>query len=271
MSVALEARRQQQLLAVILRRGAAPAPALREQGARAERGLAAYRANAGALAERALAATAPTVAAMLGEENFARLARELWAAHPPRRGDVAEWGTELPAWIAAQPDLAEWPWLADAAQLDLGLHAAERAADARLDAGSLALLADTDPAQITLSLVPGLAVLVSAWPIASIHAAHHDEGPDPFAPVRAALAARQGEAVCVARALWRAVVHRLSNHDAAFMRALLGGDSLADALHAAGEGFDIAAWLQRAIAQCWLKAVRPLTDRDGTSADGHPP
>jgi hypothetical protein len=268
-SVALEAQRQRQLLAAIQCRG--DAPGLREQGARAQRGLAAYRANAGALAERALAATAPTVAAMLGEQNFARLARELWAAHPPRCGDVAEWGAELPAWIAAQPDLAEWPWLADAARLDLALQAAERAADATLDAVSLALLADADPAHLMLSLMPGLAVLVSDWPIASIHAAHHDEGPDPFAPVRAALAAGQGEAVCVARAGWRAVVHRLSNHDAAFMRALLAGNSLADALHAAGEGFDAAVWLQRAIAQCWLKAVLPLADRDGISADGHSP
>lgn len=267
MSVALEAQRQRQLLAAIQRRG--DAPGLREQGARAQRGLAAYRANAGALAERALAATAPTVATMLGEQNFARLARELWAAHPPQRGDVAEWGVELPAWIAAQPDLAEWPWLADAARLDLALHAAERAADARLDAGSLSWLAEADPSQLTLSLMPGLAVLVSAWPVASIHAAHHDEGPDPFAPVRAALAAGQGEAVCVARAGWRAVVHRLSNHDAAFMRGLLGGASLADALQAAGEGFDFAAWLQRAIAQSWLKAVLPRADRQGSLPDGH--
>ncbi len=269
MSVVLEAQRQQQLLAAILRRD--EVPGLREKGARAERGLAVYRANAGALAERALAATAPTVAAMLGEENFARLARGLWLAHPPRCGDVAEWGAELPAWIAAQPDLAEWPWLADAARLDLALHAAERAADASFDAGSLALLAEADPAQLTLSLMPGLAVFVSTWPIASIHAAHHDEGPDPFAPVRAALAAGQAEAVCVARAGWRALVHRLSNDDAVFMHALLGGVSLADALHAAGEGFDFGAWLQRAIAQAWLKAVALLSDREGSSPAGHAP
>ena len=269
MSVALEAQRQRQLLAAILRRG--EAPALREQGARAARGLAAYRAHAGALAERALAATAPTVAAMLGEADFARLARELWAARPPRRGDVAEWGAELPAWIAAQPALAEWPWLADAARLDLALQAAERAADATLDAGSLALLAEADPAQLRLGLMAGLAVLVSAWPIATLHAAHHDEGPEPFAPVRAALAAGQGEAVCVARAGWRAVVHRLSDDEARFMRALLGGTSLADALHAAGEGFDFAIWLRRAIAQSWLKAVRALADTEAFLPDGAAP
>jgi hypothetical protein len=267
MSVVLEALRQQQLLAAILRRD--ELPGLREQGARAERGLAVYRANAGALAERALAATAPTVAAMLGEENFARLARGLWLAHPPRCGDVAEWGADLPAWIAAQPDLAEWPWLADAARLDLALHAAERAADASFDAGSLALLAEADPAQLTLSLMPGLAVLASAWPVASIHAAHHDLGPDPFAPVRASLAAGQGEAACVARAGWRAAVYRLSDHDAAFMRALLAGESLAGALHEAGEGFDFSVWLQRAIALSWLKAVLARADTEGSIPDGH--
>lgn len=253
-----EARRQQQLLAALSRRG--EPPALREPAARAERGLAAYRANAAALAERALAAACPTVQAMLGEPDFAALARAFWRDHPPQRGDLGEWGGELPGWIAAQPDLAEWPWLADSAWLDIAVHRCERAADASPELASLALLGEADPAEIGLQLMPGLALRVSSFPIATIHAAHRSHAPEAFAPVRAALAAGQGEAVCVSREGWRAVVQGLAADEAAIMEALLRGASLAAALDAAGEGFDFGAWLQRAVGSSWLKGAARRTD-----------
>lgn len=270
MSESIEAQRQSRLLAALARHAGAD-PGLRSRGPAVERGLAAYRANAGALAERALQAAAPTVAAMLGEADFAHLARALWRAHPPRRGDVAEWGAELPVFIEAQPDLAEWPWLADVARLDRARHHAERAADAEMDAASLPLLGEADPALVTLDAMPGLAVLRSDWPIATMHAAHHDDRPDPFAPVRAALAERRGEAVCVAREGWRVRVQRLPAGDALFMQTVFAGASLADALPSAGPGFDFAHWLGRAIAQRWLKAVRPLHDRAASPDDGITP
>ncbi len=259
-----ESRRQQQLLAALARRG--EPPALREEGRRAERGLAAYRANASALAERALAAACPTVQAMLGEDDFAALARAFWRDHPPQCGDLGEWGGELSGWIAAQPGLAEWPWLADSAWLDLALHRCERAADAQPELASLALLGEADPADIGLQLMAGLAVHVSPFPIATIHAAHRSHAPEAFAPVRAALAAGQGEAVCVSREGWRAVVQGLAADEAAFMDALLRGASLAAALEAAGEGFNFGAWLQRAIASSWLKGAARRID----SAVSHP-
>ncbi|MBL0094465.1 MAG: putative DNA-binding domain-containing protein [Piscinibacter sp.] len=99
-----EARRQRQLLAALSLRG--EPPALRERGARAERGLAAYRANASALAERALAAACPTLQAMLGEADFAALARAFWRDHPPQRGDLGEWGASC---RAGSPRRPAWP------------------------------------------------------------------------------------------------------------------------------------------------------------------
>lgn len=256
--IEVEARRQQQLLAALSGRG--EAPVLREAGERAERGLAAYRANASALAERALAAACPTVQAMLGEADFAALARAFWREHPPQRGDLGEWGGELPGWIATQDGLAEWPWLADSAWLDLTLHRCERAEDAVRELDSLALLVEMDPAEIELQLMPGLDVRVSPFPIAGIHDAHRSVAADAFAPVRAALAAGQGEAVCVSREGWRAVVQRLAADEAAFMRALLQAASLAEALEVAGEAFDFGAWLQRAIAAAWLKGAARRID-----------
>ena len=259
-----EAARQQALLEAFATPDADPSRlALRETGARAARGLEAYRANAEAIAERALAAAFPTVQAMVGADAFRYLARDCWRAHPPRRGDLGEWGAEFPAWLAAQAALAEWPWLADSARLDLALHRCERAADAVFDAASLARLETTDPAQLWLQLMPGIALLRSDWPIASLHAAHQleaDAAEPAFEAVREAIAAARGESALVARAGWRAVVHRLDPASADWTQSLLDGENLDAALARAGIGFDFAAWLTRALRTSWLKGVAAAND-----------
>lgn len=246
-SVEAEHRRQQQLLgALAAPRGDAATPA----------GLRAYRANAHASARRALATACPTLAALLGEEDFAALAREFWHAHPPVRGDLGEWGEALPAWIAAHAGLAEWPYLADCARLDLALHRCERAADALPDTASLALLGSAEPTRLRLHLLPGVAVLGSAWPLASIHAAHA-RGADAraFDVARERIAQRCGEAVVVARDGWRAVIHPIEAPALAFMLALADASDLARALDAAGDDFDFAAWLAAALRLRWMQRI----------------
>ena len=52
-----------------------------------KRGLQAYRANAHALATRALQTPYPVIEQLLGFEAFDMLARDLWQAHPPVSGD----------------------------------------------------------------------------------------------------------------------------------------------------------------------------------------
>ena len=235
---------------------------LRETGARAARGLEVYRANAQASADRALVAAFATVRAMVGADDFSHLAHEFWRACPPQHGDMGEWGLEFPAWLAAHPGLAPWPYLGDCARLDLALHINERAADADLDAASLALLDECDPERTHLAWMPGVRVLSSPWPIATIHHAHQvdaDERERAFGAVRAALAAPRAQAchehVLVARKGWRAVVHRLDAAEAGFAHSVQRGASLGAALAEAGSGFDFAHWLGRALQEAWLKGM----------------
>ncbi len=251
-----EAHRQQTLLAAIS--GLAAPSSIREPQARAARGLQAYRANAQALAERALSAVFATVQPMVGEENFQHLACEFWQACPPSCGDVGEWGDLFPEWLQAHAAMAPWPWLGDCARLDLAIHHNERAADAVLDAASLALLGSNDPAGMRIVLMPGTALLRSIWPIATIHAAHQvvgSESETALAAVRAALAEKRGEQVLVVRKGWRAVLHPLDPAQAEWAANLLGGASLDAALECAGEHFDFAAWLGTALREQWLQAV----------------
>jgi Putative DNA-binding domain len=252
-----EALRQQMLIRALWRddaalQGWARGPSLQ--------GLAAYRANAGALAERALGSAYPTTAALIGAESFAALARHFWHAHPPERGDLGEWGEALPAFIADSEQLASEPYIADCARLDWAVHAATRAADASAAwPPALDTLATTEPSQLRLQLQAGAAMVKSRWPIVAIWQAHH--GGAPFDNVRAAFAAEHAQTALV----WRGegfamhVEALVGSADAAFTAASISGLSLAAALDAAGPTFSFERWLERALRSRWLMTVTPYT------------
>ncbi len=274
-----EALRQQMLLRALWgdARPGVVAGWLRD-GPRAARGLAAYRANAGAAAERALAAAYPTVQQLLGDESFAALARACWQRHPPTAGDLGLWGDALPAFIADAETLADEPYLPDVARLEWAVHRAERAADAA-PAQGLDRLGSDDPAGLVLRLAPGTALVDSRYPIVTIWQAHRSTDDDRFAPVRAAFEAGAGECALVARDGWRATVRALPPAEARFTRVVLAGRSLADALKdaldaalndapdesqpetqdpalpASRAAFDFEAWLIAALQQQRLAAV----------------
>jgi hypothetical protein len=258
MSFEREAQRQQMMLRALAGVPAAT-PALhgwlRDAAPRAQRGLAAYRANAGASAERALAAAFPTVAALVGDVSFPAMARAFWHASPPLRGDLGEWGDALPAFIEDSEQLAGEPYLADSARLDWAVHAASRAADQPAEPEQLEALAHAEPAELQLVLRAGTALRSSRWPIASIHAAHQSDGAGRFEPVREALAAGRGEHALVWREGWRVRVAAVSEADAAFTRSLLGGTRLGTALELAELEFDFTAWLTHTLQRGVLARV----------------
>lgn len=253
-----EALRQQMLMRALWRDDAALQGWVRAPArAAAAQGVAVYRSNAGAVAERALGAAFPTIAALIGAESFAALARHFWHEHPPVCGDIGEWGATLPAFIADSVQLADEPVLADSARLDWAVHAATRAADT--DAvwpPTLDALVTTEPSQLRLQLSPGAAVVASRWPIVSVWQAHH--GDAGFDAVRAAFDAAREETAVVWRDEGFAVhVEALDAADASFTAASTSGHSLAAALDAGGERFSFERWLERALRSRWLVAVQP--------------
>lgn len=226
---------------------------------RTSRGLQVYAANAGALAERALAAAFPTISQLVGAESFAGLARALWRTHPPLRGDIGQWGEALPTFIAAAPQLKQEPCLADVARLDWAVHLAEQAGDSAATTAGLAQLASTEPALLRLRLAASTALVSSPYPVASIWLAHRSSAADRFGAVRAAFAAGAGEQALVWRdgrtAQMQTQVQGLSAPAAQFTQAVLDGASLDAALHLAGSQFAFEPWLLAALQQGWLAAV----------------
>ena len=265
MSASKEALRQQMLLRALWR-DARPGvlAGWTRDGASFTRGLQAYQAHAGALAERALAAAFPTLQELLSEDSFAHLARAFWRHAPPARGELGSWGEELAAFVAAAPDLADEPYLADVARLEWAVHQAQAAADAELDAASLALLANSEPDQIWLRPKPGTRVLVSAHPVVSIWQAHRQApqaGDDRFAAVREAFSTAPAQTALIWRDGWQVQVAALAPADAHLTQALCAGLSLGHALRQVAtevNDFAFEPWLISALARRWLAAVSLL-------------
>ncbi len=217
-------------------------------------GLRAYQLNAQATAQRVIAAHFPTLQAMLGEDTLKALALILWQEAPPEAGDLGAWGAALPGLIERHPDLQAWPWLADCARLDWARHQCERAADARLDTGSLHLLAETEPEQLYVALKPCVQLLASEWPVVALWQAH--QGPAEAHEEAALLALQSGQTgdVLIWRQPWLLQMAPLGPADALWMKALLTqpDQPLGTLLAQAPAGFDFGSWLNQTVAQGWL-------------------
>jgi hypothetical protein len=206
------------------------------------RGLVAYRSNAHELAPRALAGAYPVVAQLLGEDNFKPLANALWRSTPPSRGDLAQWGGGLADLIESLPDLRdEEPYLADVARAEWLLHEAATAPDGALDAASFQLLAQHDPAALTLVLCPGAAVLSSAYPVVSVINAHVQQEPS-LEKAGQRLRDAMAESALVWREGAKPQLRECAPGESVFVGALLNRQSLADALQVAPE-LDLNGWL----------------------------
>ena len=142
------------------------------------RGLKVYQNNGHALAERTLRVAYPVLAQLLGADSFAALSRALWHAHPPARGDLAQWGGDLAGFVSASDQLLEEPYLSDVARVEWALHTCAGCADRAPEPATFHLLMAHDPAALRLVLAPGCAVLHSVWPVASIVTAHRHPNSD---------------------------------------------------------------------------------------------
>ncbi len=277
-SVASLAHEQQQLLRALLgdRDASGLMPHLRArnpaESALAKRGLRAYQSHGLALAERALAAAYPVMSQLVGADNVAPMARQFWRQHPPARGDMACWGGELPAFIAAAPQLAGEPFLADVARVEWALHQAATAADAAADLPSIALLASHEPDALTLRLSPGAALVSSAFPVASLVNAHlHAQGEPDLTHAGKLLRDCIGEHALVWRHGFKPRVEAISGAEAGLIHALLQGLSLEKALAATTQSsadvFDFNDWLLRAVQTSLVTGARVLSVPSNETTD----
>lgn len=199
-----------------------------------------YRGNAFGNWHAALAGAYPVVCAIVGEAFFDFLADAYAHAHPSVRGDLHEYGGHLAGFLESFSQTQDLPYLPDVARVEWLAHRAYFAADA-------APFDFSRPAEVRLA--PACGLLESAWPLASIWAAHQ-EGGDPASVDLCAGPDR----VLVHRPGWLAEVRSLAPGDYRFLDALRSGAALGPALEAAAAadpGFAahlaLATWVQAGV------------------------
>jgi hypothetical protein len=230
------------------------------------RGLNAYQSNGHVLAERSLKAAYPVVCQLLGEDSFSALAQVLWHAHPPMRGDLAQWGDCLSDFIAGSAQLADEPYLADVARAEWALHTSATQPDLELDYESLNLLVSDDPAHVGVVLAPGCRVFQSRWPVASILTAHLD-GEPALESVGEWLRQGVSQGVVVWRHGMLPKVRVAMEGEVDFLERLMAGDSLSDALNSA-TALNFSVWFPQAVQTALVIAVQRLSAAQKDNEDG---
>jgi len=204
----------------------------------ADKRYAVYRNNVTVGLVRAMEANFPALRKLLGEVYFAGLAREFVQANPPQSPLMFYYGGAFAAFLEAQADLSDYPYLADVARLEQLWRVAYHEADApTLQAHHLAALDDSQLASLRLTAHPALALLHSNFAVGSIFNANRDAAPAPSGSLRKA------ECVIVTRPSHSVELHIVDEACFTFMQALAGGATFADAADAAAaidDTFDLS-------------------------------
>lgn len=213
-----------------------------------------YRNNVIVALIDALADTFPAVQTMVGGSNFRILARASLEEDLPDTPVLAEFGRRFPDFISRYAPTAQVPGLADLARLEYARVEAFHATDAEaLTAEELApLLAEASRLpRLRLGLHPSLRLVSSPQPIVDLWAAQVSGG-DP-----AELRPDQAQTGLVLRHDLEVEIYALPADDAAFVAALLAGQTLGEAVRNCGNAdFDcsaVLALLLRARAVCHAK------------------
>lgn len=233
----------------LLNPDAPPPPGLTDpQGRAAPRRFAVYRNNVAASLTRALEAGFPVIRKLLGAEYFGALAALHLRAHPPRARLIMLYGQDFPGFLADFPPLAHLPYLADVARLELALRDSYHAADsAPLPPASLAL-PEADLLASRFTLAPSLRLIRSPHPVLAIWQANTTGGPPP----------QPGpQDVVILRPDYDPAPHLLPPGGAHFLTALHDGQTLAEALTAAGDAFDLAPLLTLLLSHHALTGRHP--------------
>jgi hypothetical protein len=138
--------------------------------------LAVYRHHVFTTLTATLEAAFPVVCQLVDRRFFAYVADAFIRQHPPANPCLDEYGSAFPGFLGAFEACAGLPYLPDVARLEWAVHLAAQAPDvAPLDPALLGSVAPAEMARLRFTPRPGLAYLVSAWPVDRIWRAHQGE------------------------------------------------------------------------------------------------
>lgn len=135
-------------------------------GLSAEAHLQIYRRAVTGTLTRALGEIHPVCRRLTGTEFFDAMARAFIRTTASQSPDLANYGADFTAFIAAFEAAAALPYLSDVARLEWHWHRAFHAATSpALDTAALAAVSAGKQPQVRFLLPPSAALLASPWPV----------------------------------------------------------------------------------------------------------
>lgn len=219
--------------------------------ARQEKGLEIYRENLYSTATQSLSLTYPTVVNLVGEDLMRHIAIMLLKKQPPFQGDWAQWGVGLPNFLQKIPALDEYPFVGDAAKLDLAIHQSERAPNQSFNHDSVHRLAEYSLDKLTITLNSAVHFFNSPFPIIEIRNVDTDGNSTSLTRLENRINSNNAsQNVLIYRPQFKALTKEISAAELDWLTLIAKQVSLGDALDAIdNDAFDFAHWLPAAIKQ----------------------
>ncbi len=187
----------------------------------AARRFAVYRNNVVVGLAEALAKRFPVIKRLVGAEFFAAMGRIYLEAHRPKSPVLMEWGESFPDFLGLFPPLADYPYMADVARIEVARGQAYHAADANPVAAEALMAAAADPGSARFGLHPSLRLLHLSHPAVSIWAANQ-----PNADRQVRMPAGAEIALILRDRGFDVPVHAIGAGDATMIAAMQAGETL---------------------------------------------
>lgn len=220
-----------------------------------EQHLQIYQNNVFESLTSALKAIYPVIERLVGEGFFRFAADHYIRQHPPRSGNLHDFGMHYAHFLAGFTPAAGLPYLPDVARLEWAWHEAFHAEDAAsFDARRLAEVPVEQQGNLRFALNPSVRFIDSVYPILNIWKANQDQAPEEIIDLT-----QGGTPLMVIRRGLRVEIETLTPGGLALLRALEQDACLEAACDTAftfESNFDLAAALQRGIQGGALVALR---------------
>jgi hypothetical protein len=215
----------------------------------AARHLQVYRNNTFANLTDALAAIHPVVKKLVGEGFFAFAADRFIRRHPPRAGNLHEFGGEFAKFLSAFEPARSLPYLPDMARLEWLWHESFHDADAKpMALERLATVSDSQYRALRFTLHPAARLIESNYPILHIWQVNQDG----YVGDDTVNLDEGGVRLLIHRPALEVLIAPLGAGEYALLSGFAAGATFASACEqvlAAEPGFDIGAALQRHIRE----------------------
>lgn len=141
-----------------------------------------YRNNVAVSLTDALANGFPTIAKLIGDENFNAIAGIFLRQSPPASPLMMHYGAGFPDFLRDFEPLAHLGYLGDVADLELAMRRSYHAADATpITPDALQTVPPEQLGEVTFSFAPAVLVQQSPWPLHAIWSFNMQDGPKPEA------------------------------------------------------------------------------------------